>query len=254
MTGNDSNNPYQVPATDTLTRPGAGEFADTPRTVPAGNGLEWIQQGWNLFKLAPGPMILMVLIYLVLNMVMGMLPLVNMVSPIVDMIILGGVFIAIHRLDRDGELKIEDLFSAFSTHLNPLLLLGLLVAGAGIIIFGAIMVLGLGAVLGGSSPSSGSLVFFVVLLAVGIAVFFTLYFTVLYAILLVVLGNQSLGNALNNAFSAFLKNWAPFLVNGIIGLVITLIAMIPMGLGLLVSAPLMFASMYVSYKDIFAAE
>ena len=43
-------------------------------------------------------------------------------------------------------------------------------------------------------------------------------------------------------------------MNGIIGLVITLIAMIPMGLGLLVSAPLMFASMYVSYKDIFAAE
>ncbi len=254
MTGNDPNNPYQVPSAEVLGG-GPGAFSATPRSVPAAHGFQWITEGWELFKRAPGPMILMLFVYLVINMVVGVIPLVHMVSPVLGMIFMGGVFIAIHRLDQTGEMKIEDLFAAFSTHLMPLLLLGLLVLGGLVLVIGLITVLGLGTILGtDGSASMGSIVFILFLILLALALFFCLYFTVLYAILLVVLGNQPLGAALGNALAAFMKNMLPFLVNGILAGVITLIAMIPLGLGLLVSTPVLFASMYASYKDIFAAE
>ena len=255
MAENDSNNPYQVPATDVLAARREAPFSDTPRAVPAGNGVQWIADAWALFKQSPGGMILLVVIYMVLNMVTGFIPLLNFVSPIINMVFLGGAFIAIRRLDTEGELKIEDLFSAFKTHLTPLLLLGLLMIGVMVVIVVVVMALGMGTMMSSNGdPSAASLVLFVFVVLLGLALFFLLYFTVFYSVLLIVLGNQELGPALSNAFASFMKNWLPFLVNGILALLITAVALIPFGLGLLVSGPVLFASMYTSYKDIFAAE
>jgi uncharacterized membrane protein len=53
------------------------------------------------------------------------------------------------------------------------------------------------------------------------------------------------------SFFACLRNMLPFTLYGIISAVLLLIAMIPLGLGLLVMIPTMTASLYVSYKDIF---
>ena len=43
----------------------------------------------------------------------------------------------------------------------------------------------------------------------------------------------------------------PFLIYGMISAVLLVLAMIPLGLGLLIMIPTMTASLYVSYKDIF---
>lgn len=251
----DPNNPYQVPAADVVSGDGPMAFSITPRSVPLANGISWISVGWDLFRQAPGPMVLMLVVYLVINMIVGVIPLVHVVSPLLAILFMGGVFIAIHRLDRTGQMKIEDLFAAFSTHFMPLLLLGLIVLG-GIVVVGLLMfVLGLGTVLGNAeAPSGASIGFMLFLVLLALVLFFGLYFTVQYAVLLVVLGDQPLASALGNAVSAFMKNMLPFLLYSILAGIITLIAMIPLGLGLLVSTPVLFAAMYASYKDIFAAE
>ncbi len=255
MADEKDNNPYQVPGVEVLAQGTNSSFSDMPRSVPAGNGLQWIRDGWALFKQAPGQMVLLVFLYLIINMVTGFIPLVNFVSPLINMVFLGGAFIAIRRLDAEGELRVDDLFAAFKTHLTPLVLLGLLMLGVGIIIIAAVAMVGFGAVMGSDgNPGETSAILFGLLVALAMGLFFMLYFTVFYAVLLVVLGNQPLASALSNAFSAFVKNWLPFLVNGLIALLITTIAMIPLFLGLLISTPLLFASMYCSYKDIFAAE
>jgi uncharacterized membrane protein len=58
-------------------------------------------------------------------------------------------------------------------------------------------------------------------------------------------------DAMRLSFFACLRNMLPFTLYGIISAVLLLVAMIPLGLGLLVMIPTMTASLYVSYKDIF---
>lgn len=58
-------------------------------------------------------------------------------------------------------------------------------------------------------------------------------------------------DAMRLSFSACLRNVLPFLIYGVISAVLLVLAMIPLGLGLLVMIPTMTASLYISYKDIF---
>ena len=53
------------------------------------------------------------------------------------------------------------------------------------------------------------------------------------------------------SFFACLKNLLPFLVYGVILFVLCLIAMIPIGLGMLIMVPVMMGSIYASYVEIF---
>jgi len=53
------------------------------------------------------------------------------------------------------------------------------------------------------------------------------------------------------SFVACLKNVVPFLVYSVILLPLAFVASIPLGLGWLVLGPVMAASLYTSYRDIF---
>ena len=53
------------------------------------------------------------------------------------------------------------------------------------------------------------------------------------------------------SFVACLKNILPFFVYSVIATLLALVASIPMGLGWLVLGPVMAASLYTSYRDIF---
>ena len=56
------------------------------------------------------------------------------------------------------------------------------------------------------------------------------------------------------SFFACLKNFLPFLLYGVAFVVIFIIASLPFGLGLLVAMPLLYASTYAAYRDIFLGE
>jgi uncharacterized membrane protein len=53
------------------------------------------------------------------------------------------------------------------------------------------------------------------------------------------------------SFSGCLKNILPFLLYGIIAMVLFILATIPIGLGLLVVVPMLTASIYTGYRDIY---
>jgi uncharacterized membrane protein len=59
--------------------------------------------------------------------------------------------------------------------------------------------------------------------------------------------------ALAQSFRACLRNIVPFLLYGVLLTIIFLIAAIPLGLGLLVAVPVLIASVYTAYRDIFYA-
>jgi len=46
----------------------------------------------------------------------------------------------------------------------------------------------------------------------------------------------------------------PFLVFGLIGMVLCVVAAMPLGLGLFLLVPVLFATGYTSYRDVFGAE
>jgi uncharacterized membrane protein len=56
---------------------------------------------------------------------------------------------------------------------------------------------------------------------------------------------------MQESFTGCLRNIVPFLVYGVVMLALSLIASIPLGLGWLVLGPVLAASLYTSYKDIY---
>jgi len=57
--------------------------------------------------------------------------------------------------------------------------------------------------------------------------------------------------AMKQSFTGCLRNIVPFLVYGIIGFLLAIVASIPLGLGWLVLAPVLAASIYTGYRNIY---
>ena len=73
----------------------------------------------------------------------------------------------------------------------------------------------------------------------------------LFAPALAMFHQQGPAEAMKASFVACLKNILPFFVYSVIATLLALVASIPMGLGWLVLGPVMAASLYTSYRDIF---
>jgi uncharacterized membrane protein len=86
-----------------------------------------------------------------------------------------------------------------------------------------------------------------IMLALSIPLYMALWFS--YP--LIVLNDFGVGQALKTSFFACLKNILPFLLYGILMFLIAIVASIPLGLGWLLLGPVLLASLYTSYRDIF---
>ena len=98
----------------------------------------------------------------------------------------------------------------------------------------------------GRSPGSGRRLLSVALLAL----FVPLIMAVWFAPALVILNDVGPVEAMKLSFRACLRNIWPYLIYGLVWIPILIIAVIPLGLGLLVVYPAMMASIYVAYRDI----
>jgi uncharacterized membrane protein len=56
---------------------------------------------------------------------------------------------------------------------------------------------------------------------------------------------------MKTSFSGCLRNLLPFLVYGVVMLVLAVLATLPIGLGWLILGPMLSASVYTSYRDIY---
>ena len=68
---------------------------------------------------------------------------------------------------------------------------------------------------------------------------------------LVVFQGEGVIDSMKASFAGCLKNIVPFLVYGVVFFLLALVAMIPIGLGWLVLGPMLSASVYTSYRDIY---
>ena len=265
-------NPYQSPSVDIMSAaPDAdADFVDGGRSVPAGNGLSWIGAGWGIFTQSPLAWIVCTIIIFVVAIILSFIPILgSIISYVLYAIFGGGLMLGCQAQYAGRPLEIGDLFSGFKEKAGPLLIVGLLFVAASfalLVIAGILFAIFIGssglfgAMMSGDSNSlakvmsAGSIVAMLTIGLVILALYIPIAMGFWFASTLVALQNISPVTAVRMSFFACLKNLLPFLLYGVVFVVVFIIASLPFGLGLLVAMPLLYASTYAAYRDIFLAE
>lgn len=236
------------------------------RGVEAGRGASWWSEAWRLFVPSVGPWLLTVVILIVLQICLQFIPVVgHLANSVLFPVLVGGLMLGCRAVDRGEPLSVNHLFAGFSAHAGPLLVVGLLytalllacaliVAGILFVAFGASMVAQLFALQNPASMGSvlGKMLYAVMLGALlFLALSLPLIMAVWFAPALVVLRGAEPWTAMKLSFSGCLKNVVPFLVYGLIAILLAIVASVPVMLGWFVLLPVAIASIYTSYCDIF---
>jgi hypothetical protein len=247
------------------------------RIVAAARGARWLGEGWSLFRRAPLGWLLLVFAYLAITQFLAMLPRVG--SAIAAILIPGFTlgFMAVSRAAARGDaVELRLLFEGFREDGRRQLALGAAYMGLGVLVIGATLLADADgvfrAVLSGErrveeADSAG--------FAAPLATFALAYTPVMmmfwFAPALCAWHSVGVGKSLFFSFFGFLLNWRAFLVYGAlvaaISLVLPLVAVALLSLAsvdgsrvpiiglvfalLLVLLPMLFASFYASYRDVF---
>ena len=256
----EQSNPYAAPASrvdDVADTSASIRFIPGGRSVPAGNGWQWIATGWDLFKRNPGAWILITIIFVAILGLCSWVPFIGFVAVyVLTPVLLGGVMLGCATLERGGTIEVSHLFAGFREKTSPLVLVGLLyLAGIMVILVVVGLLFGFSLIpvfLGQQQPDVGAaLLIFALASLVMLALSIPLMMAIWFAAPLVMLHDVKPVDALKSSFLGCIKNIIPFLVYGVITLVAAFLATLPILLGWLVLGPVLMASVYAGYRDIF---
>lgn len=258
----EQSNPFEPPRADIepVEENSTGDLLKEPRAVPAGNGMQWFSDGWVLFKANIGLWILMLLTMGAIFMVASMVPFLGMLASWLFPMFMGGWMVACHRQHIEGELKFDDLFAGFNEHFKPLAIAGLIYLGANLVmllVVGILMAVVIGSMLA-VEPDDAAAAFmgfgFLLSMLVVMALMIPVFMLIWFAPALIVLQGVAPVDAMKMSFLGCLRNILPFLIYGLVGMVLFIVGAIPLLLGWLLVYPLLLCSIYTSYRDIFIAE
>jgi hypothetical protein len=252
-------NPYAAPkaavADETVVI--NADYVAGGQSRPAGHGWSWISASWHLFKRQPGMWIGMWLLFVIIMIGAGILPLLGtLLTALFWPVFVAGFCVGCRALDEGGELEIAHLFAGFRERLGPLLGVGALSLLASLII-GMVVGLGLGAgaftMMRGDPEAMAALAgtTLALLVLITMALLLPVMMAAWFAPALVVFQGEGVIDSMKGSFAGCLKNIVPFLVYGVVFFLLALLAMIPIGLGWLVLGPMLSASVYTSYRDIY---
>lgn len=258
-------NLYAPPRAD-LNRPAdEQEFALTgPHLRGAGNGARWLTQAFAFFRDAWLQWLAAGLILMVIYAVAQLIPLIGPIAMmLIGPVFSGGLMMGIREQEQGKEFQVGHLFAGFSRNTGGLLTLGALYLALQIVawavaiglmfliigstgFFGA-MITGDSATAQAVSPAAGLLGLLIVL-----AVLVPTMAAIWLAPPLVALHDVPALEAMKMSLVGCLKNILPFLVYGLLGLVLAFLASLPLLLGWLVLVPVIAISVYTAYRDIFS--
>ena len=275
-----------------------------PHVVAAGRGSAWWASGWRVFAANVFTWIGMVLIYYVLSVLLSFIPFIGSIAQaLLTPVFIGGIMLGCDAIARGDTLRIAHLFEGFQgTHFTPLLVIGIInmallavlaligAAGAFGVFSSAMFLAGQGidpmdAMIGSARAMTGTgLLFALVMVVVGAMFAMANWF----APALVALRGARAWDAMKASFRASLRNWAPFLVYGLIALaVVAILGTVVMAIAFgflagaiggmnnagwaamfafmaiiavafavsgLIVGPMVFGSTYAGYTDIFGAD
>lgn len=246
-------------------------------TLPAGRGLRWLVEGFSIFQHRPALLSFLVLGYWLSMAVISAIPLFGQLASFLLIPVFSvSLMNACRLIDRKEELPPQVLFSGFHRNLQTLLTLGV------VYVLATLVILGLSALFDGGllfrmlvmgeTPAREVLdktsVFISAQLTIVLLIPVILAFW--FAPVLVAWHDMTAGKSLFFSLVACLRNWRPFLLYslsiGVIGVVVPRLIdgllgggegvgqLLPTMLTVMVSLillPTLYASFYISYRDIF---
>jgi uncharacterized membrane protein len=254
-------NPYAAPKAPVAdaASPQEGNFVPGGRSRPAGQGWAWIAEAWNLFKRQPGMWIAMIVVLGVIVIVAAMIPFIGSLALMVFFpAITAGLVIGCRALDEGGQLEFGHLFAGFRERLGTLAAVGgiyLAISMAIALVVGLVTGASMFAMMSGGNVdpgnAAGAMAGMALAFLIMLALMIPLAMAVWFAAPLVVFHERGAVDAMKESFFGCLKNIVPFLLYGVILFVAAIVASIPFGLGWLVLGPVMAASVYTAYRDIY---
>jgi hypothetical protein len=236
-----------------------------PKAMSIDRGAAWLFEGFGYFKNSALNWIGACILLFVISIVISLVPFIGGVAVNILMpVFMAGLILGCHAQHQGGEFTVNHLFAGFSNNTAQLILLGLiyLLGMIAITIVALIMIffmLGGLAFLEHLESGNPEMILqnikgVMLILLVAMMLYLPLLMAYWFAPALIVLNDVSPVDALIMSFKGCLTNILPFTLYGIVGLVLAVIAVIPFGLGLLILGPMIIASVYIAYCDIFASQ
>ncbi len=240
-------------------RPGVSDIyvIREPRAVDAGRGASWLIDGFGYFRKAPGQWVVVCIVGFMIMIGVGFIPVIGLFSGILAPVWSAGLLLGCKDLEEGKPLTVQHLFAGFRDKLAPLVLSGVLVSCLSIVI--VMVILGplfLEMLMSGDPEAlanpdlPGLLIRILLIFLLMIPVYAASWFSPA----LIMLGNIGIMDALKFSLSAGLRNILPFLVYSLMGFVLLIPVMLTLGLGMLVVGPMIFSSIFISFKEIFVEE
>lgn len=250
------------------------------RRLPASRGWTWIVEGFRLFRTNPALLTFIVFGYWLTLVFLNLVPFIGVVvAPLCVPALSVSVMNSCRSIERGEPAQFDLLFSGFRDHLRALIVLGALylvgsiaVLASSALIDGGLL---LEIMLAGRQPDPDELQGAQLMLALQTALVFMvpLLMAFWFAPLLAAWHDQPPAKALFFSFIACWRNWRAFLVYGAgVALISAILPGIVLGLFgafsdyllkvlavaltmpiLFVFLPTLFASFYVSYRDVFVS-
>lgn len=251
------------------------------KLVPGARGWRWLSEGWRLFRAAPVMWLMLVLAYWMLMTFVSVIPFVGVVAAVVLVPGFSVAFMAAARnCDRGEPVTLSLLFAGLRSDPRPQLLLGAVYLVLMVVVLASSALADGGALarwmVTGARPEIEVLQSDAFLLALALSV--TAYLPVMmlmwFAPVLVAWHAMPVPKALFYSLFACLMNWRPFTTYGVasalalivVPLVVLFVLIVASGgsarpalMALLFPLvfslmPVMFASFYASYRDVFAPD
>lgn len=255
----DNNNPYRPPDSDVTPQPDGGhyELLPEPRSLPASAGLGWITQSWPLVKSDLMVWVLIVGALLGIHVLLGLVPGIgDIVSSIIGPVFTGGILMGVRDAHAGQKLRFDYLFEGFKQKFAPLAGLGL--ATLGISFLFVMVIAGVFAATNADllqgeplRPEEVLGAFNTGLMVIGVLLLIFVLMLLWFATQLVALNDVPVLQSLGMSLKACLRNPLPLMVYFFLMLGLAILGAIPFLLGLLIVVPMLFASMYISYGEIF---
>ena len=201
------------------------------------------------------------IVLVVIMIVVSIIPFGSFLFNLIVFAFIGGLMVGCREADQGGEFNVSHLFAGFSDNFGQYVLLGVIYS-FGVLVIVILMLILMIVMLGGmgflTDIQNGQIdnllqytATILIVALVALLLYLPLIMAFWFAPALVALGNIGAFDAMKKSFAGCLVNVIPYLVYGIVGLVLSLLATIPLGLGWLILCPMLVASIYLSYRDIF---
>ncbi len=228
--------------------------------IGAKQGLQWIVNGFYLFRCSPLIWIILCGFLLSIAVIFSLVQTVGqIIFTILSPVFMAGLMSGCKALEQDKELEIGHLFAGFRENTIPLITLG------GIYLVGQVLIISIAILVGGDTlmdlwfegkrvdenelkrVSGNMLSATLVVLTLSIPLMMATWF----APLLIMFDRMPPFAAMRMSFLGCLSNFIPLQIYAISLIVLAIISSIPYGLGFFILIPTLFASIYASYKAIF---